>query len=202
MRKKIILLCTIFLITPFAVSISQESTVPVSLTDIPSPIGDGWETACSSSLWGVCLVWGVFPTEDHTISIKLSDGWIDDFSVMVNTSYANPNGLAQGYINFEGFKDTLGALDALDNVTFDFLMGNQLLDMNFNVIDPHRYRYTLNDTAYYFDLYQDIIYTLNVDGTSNILPDPAPLPPAVLLLGSGLIGLAGFGRKKFLIRSR
>lgn len=42
---------------------------------------------------------------------------------------------------------------------------------------------------------------LTIYGVSNTAPAPVPEPSSILLLGIGLIGLAGFGRKKILNRT-
>lgn len=43
---------------------------------------------------------------------------------------------------------------------------------------------------------------LTIYGISDTAPAPVPEPSSILLLGIGLIGLAGFGRKKILNRTR
>jgi hypothetical protein len=107
------------------------------------------------------------------------DGWTDVFNVSFQTTYAQPGGLVQGSLIFTPGADARGELVPLDNVTADFLLEGSLLDINFTVLDPNRFRYTLDGTA--FMLPEDLVI---------------PIPAAVWLFGSGLIGLIGLARRK------
>lgn len=179
MIKKLFLNFSLVIAISVGASGLHAAAVPVSLTTSPDPLGDGWGLECIQSIFGTCLAWGVAPTEDHSISIKLSDGWTDVFNVGFQTTYANPNGLVQGSLIFTTGADTRGELVPLENVTADFLLGGSLLDFYFDVLDPKRFRYTLDGTA--FMLPEDLLI---------------PIPSAVWLFSSGLIGLVGFARRK------
>ena len=179
MIKKLFLNFSLVIAISFGATGLHAATVPVSLTASPDPLGNGWSLECTQSIFGTCLAWGVIPTEGHSISIKLSDGWTDVFNVSFQTTYADPNGLVQGSLIFTTGADTRGELVPLENVTADFLFGGSLLDFYFDVLDPKRFRYTLDGTA--FMLPEDLV---------------VPVPAAVWLFGSGLIGLIGLARRK------
>ena len=178
MIKKLFLNFSLVIAISFGASGLHAAVVPVSLTASPDPLGDGWFVECTRSIFGVCIEWGVAPTEYHSISIELSDGWTDIFNVNFQTTYAQPNGLVQGSLIFTPGADTRGELVPLDNVAADFLLGGSLLDFDFTVLDPKRFRYTLDGTA--FMLPEDLVI---------------PIPSAVWLFGSGLIGLIGVARR-------
>jgi hypothetical protein len=179
MIKKLFLNFSLVIAISFGAAGLHAAIVPVSLTASPDPIGDGWFVECTRSIFGTCIEWGVAPTEDHSISIELSDSWTDVFNVSFQTTYANPNGLVQGSLIFASGADTRGELVPLDNVTADFLLGGSLLDISFTVLDPNRFMYTLDGTA--FMLPEDLVI---------------PIPAAIWLFGSGLLGLVGMARRK------
>lgn len=151
LRSALILIClfsqtvnaAIFDVDLDLLNITNMTVTVTNMTDPSNTVlGRGWGFACTQSLFGTCLAWGVIPTEDHSVSVELPDGWVDVFNVGVVSSYADPHGLAQGYLTFTPGAGTQGELASLSNVTFDFLMGNELLDWNFEVINPIRFRYT------------------------------------------------------------
>ena len=178
MMKKLFLNISFVFALSFGASSLHAAVMPVSMTASPDPLGQGWEIVCTREIFGTCLEWGVDPTVEHTVSIELSDGWTDVFDVGVNSTYAQPGGIAQGNLTFTPRIDTRGELVPLDNVLYDFLIGGELFDLNFDVIDPEYFQYTL-------------------EGTTYILPDDLviPIPAAVWLFSSGLLGLIGIARR-------
>ena len=43
---------------------------------------------------------------------------------------------------------------------------------------------------------ENLVIQTNADGTTTINPNATPIPPAFFLMGSGLLGMFGLGRKK------
>jgi len=113
----------------------QENRVP----------GEGWETYCTQSIFNVCIGWGVRPTVDHTVLVTIPGIRDHEFSVQAVTTYADPSGLAQGSLAFSAQPGTFSTLQALGNANYDFLLGGELLDSSFEVIDPNLYRFTSED---------------------------------------------------------
>jgi hypothetical protein len=192
-------------------------------------LGEGWETYCSRSIFGTCLEWSVRPTEDHSVSVELADGWTDVFNVNDMTSYANPSGLAQGYLTFTPDVDARGELAALGNTSFDFLFGGELFDINFNVLNPNQYRYTDSDgSAFNIGTLTGLYLAIDINGTGvafsgdilgttslggdigdfvrdrngmlfeigSSVVSAVPVPAAVWLFGTALLGLVGFSKRR------
>jgi hypothetical protein len=212
----------------FDVELSLHNVTNMSVAN-NQVLGQGWAIDCSRDLWGVCLEWGVVPTEDHSVSVALKDGWTDVFNVNDATSYADPSGLAQGILTFTPDVNARGELAALDNISFDFLLGGELLDWGFNVLNPNRYRYTdadgsafnigtltglylaidINGTAVVFS--GDILGTTSLGGDigdfvrdrngmlfeiGSSVVSAVPVPAAVWLFGTALLGLVGFSKRR------
>ncbi len=114
--------------------------------------GKGWSVICTKSLFGVCLEWGINPSQSHFITVNLPGAPKQVFDVEAVTSYANPQGLVQGYLRFKARPGTYSTLQALDNVSYEFMFGGILYDFDLNEINPNRYRLTLSDgTSYVID---------------------------------------------------
>jgi RHS repeat-associated protein len=131
--------------------------------------GVGWKTYCKRTLFGTCLEWGIQADRAHDVTIQIPGARKQEFEAKVVVTYADSSGLAQGYIRFDPKAGTYSTLEPLDNVTFDFLMGNQLLDWDFELINPNRYRLTLLDGTRY-DYNQDTgsVYRI-VDANGNTM---------------------------------
>ena len=129
---------------------------------------EGWETFCTNSIFGVCLEYGIRSTTEHLVVITRANGQKDEFLVDVNTTFAQPNGLAQGNLRFDAQPGTFSSLQSLDSTQFDFLQGGELLDLSFTSIDPMRYRLTDTDgTAY--DIVQGVGVERIEDTNGNVI---------------------------------
>jgi RHS repeat-associated protein len=113
----------------------QENRVP----------GVGWTLVCTQSVFGICLQWGVTPAASHTVVVTADGVPSQEFVVQAATSYADGSGLAQGNLTFTARPGTRSSLQALDSTTFDLLLGGELLDFGFEIVDPDRYQ--LTDTS-------------------------------------------------------
>jgi RHS repeat-associated protein len=114
-------------------------TIEVQENRVP---GEGWETFCKRSIFGTCLEWGVRPAVSHSVLVTFRDGRDHEFDVRANTTFAQPSGLAQGDLDFPPQPGTSSSLQAIDSTTYDFLLGGELLDSGFTLINPNRYRLT------------------------------------------------------------
>ncbi len=110
----------------------QENRIP----------GEGWEIYCTNSIFGVCVDYGVRSTQTHTVLVGFPDGRDHEFEVRAQTSYAYAGGLAQGHLAFDPQPGTFSSLQAVDHLTYDYLLSGELLDLGFNPVDPDRYRLT------------------------------------------------------------
>lgn len=145
-------------------SLAVKQSARLSENVVP---GEGWAVYCTRSLFGTCLEWGLQASQDHDVTIQIPGVRKQEFRATVVTTYASPGGISQGYIRFDAKPGTYTSLEPLDNVTFDFMIGGELLDLDFDVINPNRYRLKLLDgTQYYYNQDTGSIYRI-VDPNGN-----------------------------------
>ena len=150
-------------------SAADATPIPVSIAASPDPLGVGWSFSCIQTVFGVCVLYGVDEDFQHTVSVGLSDGSVDVFEVLASGATVQISGPVSGSIQFVPLVGTLGVLTALDSNQFESLSSGELLDLDLEVLDPTRFRYTLG-------------------GVDYLLPDffDVPEPTAVWLLAPAL----------------
>lgn len=123
-------------------------------------------------------------TSEIIFSISGPAGWSFDY-----------NGNQDGYGNFEfDYSGTGSARKDPLNFTIQYLPSGSAVPIspdNFIVTNANGWNFAMHIAG--FTNYGQTTSAFFADGTTT----PVPEPGTMLLLGSGLIGLAGWGRKKF-----
>ncbi|GAB6907349.1 putative Secreted protein containing PEP-CTERM bacterial domain [Desulfosarcina cetonica] len=183
MKKVIVFLCSLVLVFGL---VSVASAVPTTWTDTidwnPDQFVDDWNSVSYThdiTDDGFDTIFGGDYITDYSLTIRLYDdqsGWDE---VFVETAFiSQPGIIGDGFYNFSYTSETYGwSLAGLIQLN---LLGT--LDVTV--------------TSVFGDFYLDYSI-LTANGESAPVPEPATM----LLLGTGLVGLAGASRKKIFKKS-
>ena len=154
----------------------------------------------SSVLDGFGFTFSTAPSSIMLSSVAASGGIIYDGSNFVPyTSGSSPYGwgvtgsttplLAAGNGSFKPW--------GIVNSNYDTTDGMPNAQHNPYLLGPVTFTLTLNGLTEIPNITGTTFYFGTSGDTQSGIPAPVPEPATVLLLGSGLLGLAGYGRKKF-----
>ena len=193
MKKLLVFLCAMSLVFGMmgmagAASISYEGELLSGSTVTGSVSGGGWynEIASETDFWNF---YGISGDVVDILGLRLDTDLDPAFTLYSGVTTAdetefNPWG------DFGGMTYLTYADDEISNTG---PYGDPFLD---DYVLPNTGLYTVAIGGYYSDGVGPYDYELTITGNS-----PIPEPATMLLLGSGLIGLAGLGRKKFFKKS-
>ena len=198
MKKLLVFLCAMLLVFAITPSLGQATLIPASsasgtgfYNNSPNLLIDGIIPG-QGTLWNLNTnVWwngtgpiftidlgGLYYVEDIILSVDNNDSYDVDYSVN-NSDWSSLFSLSSAYGEVNWGMDTMGTIAGDSEYVWQ---------INFSV--PVEAQYLR-------------IYAIGGDnsyavGELQSYGEPVPEPATMLLLGFGLIGLAGIGRKKFL----
>jgi len=162
---------------------AHAAVVPISLTVTPDILGEDWEQIVTPSILNT---YSIVPTVEHTVTIGLSDGTFDifTFAPIPESQMAAPILYPQASFSNGGAMNSSLTTLHTGGLLIVFPQSTSpgpitLLDSQLDPYDPQLYLYTL-------------------DGVDYELPKGffVPIPAAVWLFGSGLLGLIGVARRR------
>lgn len=124
-----------------------------------------------------------------------TDAITSDFTLSIGSGIPSPS-LTSLWVTWVASIPTLG-VQSLDFLDPGAALGNGLILSIQSPFDFELSNFILTDnagTAYSKDLF-DIITGTNNGNLTYTISNPVPIPSALLLLGSGLVGMIGFRRK-------